>query len=99
MVDILTSLPPFHIRDEDQVAVTVDPDPDRIYSLIGSWWSSITKNNTGRLPRPVVPIRLNFLHQNYLERAAAGEDSEALLRHVIRIAEIMTYVHNMIHIR
>ena len=99
MIHLLSAVQPFQTREEDQEAALLHRDPDKVYNLIGSWWSSFTRNKTERLPRAVVPVRLNFLHQNYLERATAGEESEALLRHVIRIVEIMEYVHELVQRR
>ena len=99
MIHLLSAVQPFQTREEDQEAALLHRDPDKVYNLIGSWWSSFTRNKTERLPRAVVPVRLNFLHQNYLERANAGEESEALLRHVIRIVEIMEYVHELVQRR
>ena len=99
MLDALSSVSLLRTKAEDQESFPVHQDPDKVYTLIGSWWSTFLKNNTGRLPRPVVPLRLNFLYRNYLERAEAGEDSEALLRHIHRIVEIMKHLHGLIQQR
>ena len=99
MLDLLSTVHLFRTRVEDMDSFPPQQDADRVYTLIGSWWSSYVKSDTVKLPRPVVPLRLNLLHRNYQERAGAGEDSEALLRHVVRVVEIMKHLQTLIQQR